>query len=142
MKIVNTGIKYQIYDDSLRTFDFLPAATYCVRFSKLSGFYLESRPNMQVNETVYGPHESKVEKVIASYNAFPRSLGVILSGAKGIGKSMFARLLSTRAISAGLPVLIVDEAISGIASYLESIDQEVMILFDEFDKTFRNQYCT
>ena len=136
MKIVNTGIKYQIYDDSLRTFDFLPAATYCVRFSKLSGFYLESRPNMQVNETVYGPHESKVEKVIASYNAFPRSLGVILSGAKGIGKSMFARLLSTRAISAGLPVLIVDEAIPGIASYLESIDQEVMILFDEFDKTF------
>ena len=100
MKIVNTGIKYQIYDDSLRTFDSLPAATYCVRFSKLSGFYLESRPNMQVNETVYGPHESKVEKVIASYNAFPRSLGVILSGAKGIGKSMFARLLSTRAISA------------------------------------------
>lgn len=136
MKIVNTGIKYQIYDDSLRTFDSLPAATYCVRFSKLSGFYLESRPNMQVNETVYGPHESKVEKVIASYNAFPRSLGVILSGAKGIGKSMFARLLSTRAISAGLPVLIVDEAIPGIASYLESIDQEVMILFDEFDKTF------
>ena len=136
MKIVNTGIKYQIYDDSLRTFDSLPAATYCVRFSKLSGFYLESRPNMQVNETVYGPHESKVEKVIASYNAFTRSLGVILSGAKGIGKSMFARLLSTRAISAGLPVLIVDEAIPGIASYLESIDQEVMILFDEFDKTF------
>ena len=44
MKIVNTGIKYQIYDDSLRTFDSLPAATYCVRFSKLSGFYLESRP--------------------------------------------------------------------------------------------------
>lgn len=136
MKIVNTGIKYQIYDDSLRTFDSLPAATYCVRFSKLSGFYLESRPNMQVNETVYGPHESKVAKVMASYNAFPRSLGVILSGAKGIGKSMFARLLSTRAISAGLPVLIVDEAIPGIASYLESIDQEVMILFDEFDKTF------
>lgn len=26
MKIVNTDIKYQIYDDSLRTFDFLPAA--------------------------------------------------------------------------------------------------------------------
>lgn len=55
MKIVNTGIKYQIYDDSLRTFDSLPAATYCVRFSKLSGFYLESRPNMQVNENGLWP---------------------------------------------------------------------------------------
>lgn len=47
MKIVNTGIKYQIYDDSLRTFDSLPAATYCVRFSKLSGFYLEG-PHIQI----------------------------------------------------------------------------------------------
>ena len=88
MKIVNTGIKYQIYDDSLRTFDSLPAATYCVRFSKLSGFYLESRPDLQVNETVYGPHESKVEKVMSSYKMFPRTLGVNLSGAQGLGKSM------------------------------------------------------
>lgn len=80
MKIVNTGIKYQIYDDSLRTFDSLPAATYCVRFSKLSGFYLESRPNMQVNETVYGPHESKVEKVIAPCNSFPAQNRIANSG--------------------------------------------------------------
>ena len=29
-----------------------------------------------------------------------------------------------------------DKYISGIASYIETIDQNIMVLFDEFDKTF------
>lgn len=36
----------------------------------------------------------------------------------------------------GIPLIVVDKFIPGIASYIESIDQEVMVLFDEFDKTF------
>lgn len=36
----------------------------------------------------------------------------------------------------GLPVIIVDTYIPGIASFIESIDQEVLVMFDEFDKTF------
>lgn len=63
-------------------------------------------------------------------------MGVILSGDKGIGKSLFARCLCERAVSAGHPVIIIDQFIPGIAAYIESIDQEALFLFDEFDKTF------
>ena len=35
-----------------------------------------------------------------------------------------------------MPLIIIDTYIQGIASYIESIEQEVMVLFDEFDKTF------
>lgn len=64
-----------------------------------------------------------------------RNLGVILSGDKGIGKSMFGRMLSEMAVASGYPVLIVDTYYPGISSYLDSIQQEVVVFFDEFDKT-------
>lgn len=71
-----------------------------------------------------------------SFIAFNRNLGVILSGDKGIGKSLFAKLLATKAVSNGYPMIIADTYFPGIASYIESIEQECIIMFDEFDKTF------
>lgn len=136
MKVVNTGNRYVIYDDSLKTFDKIPAGTYVVCFEKNSGFFLRSKPDMQINETVYGQHTDKINKVMSSFERFSRHLGIILSGDKGIGKSMFARMLSVECIRKDIPVIIVDSFIQNIAAYIESIDQEVMILFDEFDKTF------
>lgn len=136
MKAISIGAKYEIYDDSLKAYDRLPAKTYTVRFSKMSGFFLEARTDLVVKEKVYGVHPEKADKVIAAFAMFERNLGVILSGDKGIGKSLFARVLSSKAVKTGYPVIIVDQFIPGIASYIESIDQEAVILFDEFDKTF------
>lgn len=136
MKAINIGTRYEIYDDSLKTFDRLPAKTYSVRFAKMTGFFLEEHSNLGVGEKIYGVHPEKADKVLASFGQFERNLGVILSGNKGIGKSLFARLLSSKAVDAGLPVIIVDQFIPGIAAYIESIDQEAVVLFDEFDKTF------
>ena len=136
MKIVNTGNLYRIYSDDLKTYDQLPANTYLVNFSQMSGFYLEAYPNIKVTEKIYGVHESKVAKILNSFKIFDRSLGVILSGDKGIGKSICAKLLSQRSVEAGYPTLIVNSYVPGIADYLTSITQEVVVLFDEFDKTF------
>lgn len=136
MKAISIGTRYEIYNDSLKAYDMLPAKTYTVRFAKMSGFYLEERTDLSVNEKVYGVHPEKASKVLNAFTAFERNLGVILSGDKGIGKSLFARLLSAKAVEAGYPVIIIDQFIPGIASYIESIDQEAVFLFDEFDKTF------
>lgn len=89
-----------------------------------------------VSEKVYGVHIQKCQKVLKSFEIFERNLGVILSGAKDIGKSLFAKMLSAEVIKAGYPLLIVNCYIPGIADYLTSIQQEVVVLFDEFDKTF------
>ena len=137
MKAVNTGLIYRIYGDDVQTFDSLPAQSYSVRYDKNSGFYLEKHADLEIKEDkVYGIHEKKVAKVLNSFRMFQRSLGVILSGDKGIGKSLFAKLLSVKAINAGLPLIIVDKYIPNIAEFIESIEQEVVVLFDEFDKTF------
>ena len=138
MKAISTGNIYRIYDDSLKSYDRLPAQAYTIRFNQMSGFYLEKHMGIEVGECkIYGSHNKKVEKVLSSFEEFKRSLGVILSGEKGIGKSLFAKCLSIKAIEKGMPVLIVDSYMPGIASFIESIEQEVLVLFDEFDKTFK-----
>lgn len=138
MKIVNTGNIYHLYDDSLKTFDQLPAQVYRVGFSQQTGFFLEKIANIEVNEKIYGSHTEKVDKVFKSFEMFERNMGVILSGAKGIGKSLFAKLLSIKAIENGYPLIIVDAAYPGIANFISDIEQEVVVMFDEFDKTFRS----
>ena len=140
MKIVNTGNIYHLYDDSLKTFDQLPTQVYRVGFSKQTGFFLETFNDIEVNEKIYGSHEEKVEKVFKSFKMFERNMGVILSGAKGIGKSLFAKLLSIKAVEHGYPLIIVDAAYPGIANFLTSITQEIFVMFDEFDKTFKSSH--
>lgn len=137
MKAIHTGSMYQIYDDGLETFDKLPPQCYVIRFSQNCGFYMEKYSDITINEEkVYGVHNEKVNKVLNTFSKVNRNLGVILSGAKGIGKSLFARMVAEKSVSDGIPVIIVDTFIPGIASYIEQIDQTVMVLFDEFDKTF------
>jgi len=139
MNVVNVGGTFKIYNDHLKVYDKLPAASYVVRFDKMQGFFLESHSDMEIHEDkVYGAHLSKVDKCLNSFCKTNRNLGVILSGAKGIGKSLFAKLLGRASVEKGYPLIIVDKFIPDIASFIEEIDQEVVVLFDEFDKTFDN----
>ena len=138
MRAIRTGSKYKIYDDSIQTYNQLPAATYVVGYNQMEGCFLMLHSDIKVSEKTYGIHNKKVNKVIKSFDAFDRSLGVILSGDKGIGKSIFAKMICERAVERNLPVIIVDACLPGIAHFIEAIDQQCVVLFDEFDKTFRS----
>lgn len=137
MKIVNTGSTYRIYTDDLKIYDKLPVGTYEVCFHPMQGFWLEKKDDIVLTEKVYGVHESKADKILSSFELTDRNLGVILSGNKGIGKSLTAKLMVQKAVKKGLPVILVNDCIKGVASYIADIKQEVVVLFDEFDKTFK-----
>ena len=137
MNVVNSGDRFQIYGEGLKTYKKLPLGTYEVIFNKMTGFYLTTHNDLNIQEEkIYGSTPTKVEKVLKSFNLVNRNFGVILSGKKGIGKSLFARQLAVRAKDYNLPLIIVSEYVPGIASFLSSIEQEVIVLFDEFEKTF------
>lgn len=138
MNIIKAGSDLQIYNgEDVQTFSTLPLGTYTVNFNPMRGFYLSIHENLIVKENkLYGSTIKKVDKVIRAYQVSNRNFGIILSGQKGSGKSLFAKRLSELCLENNLPIIIVDSYFPGIASFLSSIDQEVMVLFDEFEKTF------
>lgn len=137
MKVVNTGSTYVIYGDDLRTFDKLPSKVYSVGFNPNMGFFLEEHAPIEIKEEkIYGVHNEKIQKVLNAFECFERNLGVILSGKKGIGKSLFAKILSVEAIKRNIPVILVESYFNGVETFIQSIEQEVLVLFDEFDKTY------
>lgn len=137
MKAIQSGNTFRIYDNSMKTYDQLPPRVYLVNFDERSGFFLTLYQDIDIKGKIYGVHQEKVNKVLTAFSKFERNLGVILSGDKGIGKSLFAKLLSAKAVNdCGMPLIIVNMYIPGIGEYINSIEQEVVVLFDEFDKTF------
>lgn len=137
MRVVESGRKYKFYNNAITTYEQLPPKTYKVAFNDQEGFSLIETHDLEMTETkVYGQHSDKVDKVLNALNKMKRNLGVILSGDKGIGKSLFSKMLGIKAKENGVPVILVDEYIPGIANFLDDIEQTVMVLFDEYDKTF------
>ncbi|MCU7556599.1 ATP-binding protein [Macrococcus capreoli] len=141
MKVINYGSTYEIYENELKTFDALPAQTYLVKFHPMAGFSLKQVTDfVQKEEKLYGTHEVKIEKVLSAFEKQNRSLGVILSGDKGIGKSLFTQLLAEKVIEKGLPVILVTDNYPNVAEFIEKITQECLVLFDEFEKVFPYKY--
>ena len=138
MRVIRIGERYSIATGEVETYDLLPVKTYVAMYNERDGFYLTEHPNIEVQEKIYGVHDNKVKKVIRAFEIFERSLGIILSGDKGIGKSIFAKMVCQKTIEKGYPVIIVDEAHKGVARFIENIEQECVVLFDEFDKTFKS----
>ena len=138
MHIVESGKRYRIFNNAITTYDQLPPKTYRVDYDPETRiFSLLEAHDFEIPETkIYGQHLDKVKKVLNAMDKMNRNLGVILSGDKGIGKSLFSKCLGLKARKKGIPVILVNEYHEGIANFLEEIEQTVMILFDEYDKTF------
>lgn len=130
--------KFLVYGDSLEIQEKLVPQVYTVNFNKMQGFFLKLHEPLTVKEKLYGKHEAKVDKIISSFDRVNRSLGIIFSGNKGLGKSIAGRMLCEKMVAKGYPVLLVNEYIPGIVDFIESVKQECVVFFDEFEKSFRD----
>lgn len=141
MKILGKGNIFRIIDDFTITNDKLEPGTYNILFSDQSGYCLEKRDDLDVREEkIYGNILEKVNKVFRGYINADKNFGVILSGDKGIGKTLCARSICKEAIDNFLlPVLLVKEDTPNLADFISSITQDCIVLFDEFEKVFRKE---
>lgn len=139
MNIIEHGKQFEIFADEIKTHKELPLQTYRVNFSSMGGYSLVKVDDFNITEKIYGKNTDKLDKIMGSYRLFERSMGIILSGDKGIGKSLFTKLLAQRALDEGYPVLIVNQETPNLSDFLDSIDQECLVLFDEFEKVFSEQ---
>lgn len=136
MKIIYSEGRYRVFSDGIESFNELPPRSYRVAFSKEEGFFLVGAEDVRNVEKVYGNLDAKAEKVFKTYENTSRSIGVLMSGEKGIGKTMMARILCQKANNKGIPVIIISQYVPGIAQFLGTIQQPALLLFDEFEKMF------
>jgi hypothetical protein len=133
---IETGSQIRVYDSTVTAHDTLPVGTYRVSFSQKEGFTLQRVSDLVIGtEQVYGDRGAKIDKIFAAYQRTERSLGVMLSGDKGQGKSLFLRMAAARALAEQIPVVLVTEDADGIADFLDTLD-ECLVVFDEFEKIF------
>lgn len=111
---------------------------YIVSYNKSNEqFYLEETSKFTLPKNIYHDLDYYSDKVLKTFSKLKKNLGVMLSGYKGSGKSLISKHLC---IKSKLPVLILNQPFSGdeFNSFIDSIDQEVILLFDEFEKTYKD----
>ncbi len=117
----------------------LPAGTYTVKFDKMNGvFYLEQIDGFEIKGKIYGDTKRNAQRILNTFKDRTASTGVMLTGEKGSGKTLLAKMLSLDAQAEGVPTIVINEPWcgEGFNSFMQMIEQPTVILFDEFEKVY------
>lgn len=115
----------------------LPVGTYTVGASP-RGFYLKPITSFEIEGKIYGNTPRQAERILNTFKSRPNATGVLLNGEKGSGKTMLAKLISQQAAAQGMPTLVINTPFTGdgFNTFIQSIDEPCVIVFDEFEKVF------
>jgi len=128
-----------ISGNAVSILDTLSAGIFELDYNHDKGFSLNEADGFFKNpEKLYGEAETATKKVLNTFEAVDGNLGVLFSGPKGLGKSLTVRNISKEALKKGLPVILVKEHFENIAPFIETICQPSVVVFDEFEKLYRN----
>ena len=137
--LINSGNSFSLADFTAIPTK-LPNDVYNLVMDPRSGIYsLERTYPLQLPEKIYGNFERVCDRYIKAYHNTKRNLGVLLTGLKGNGKTILAKLLCKKL---NQPVILVTESFKAPQNALEFLTSPELgnctILMDEFEKVFNN----
>lgn len=135
---LKSGLYYKQAESSIQILDKLPNKIYNISSNPRSGelFLEEFADNFTFGFKVYGLESNFINHVIGTYENTKSNLGVLLTGTKGTGKTISAKIIANRL---ELPVLLVNNPYEGLAEFISKIECDCVLMFDEFEKNFNTQ---
>ena len=137
---LKSGTRFNVSTkEAMDLHDALPAGTYTIKFDKMSGsFYLEQIDGFEIKGKIYGDTKRTAQRVLNTFMDRSASTGIMLTGEKGSGKTLLAKMLSLDAQVQGIPTIVINQPWCGedFNAFIQMIEQPTVILFDEFEKVY------
>ena len=137
---IKSGSIYRVYkEDSLDVKETLPSGTYTiVQCPMTSELMLDKIKDFSLPKKLYGNIEKNSHRILNTFNLRKNNTGVLLSGEKGSGKTLLAKLISIDAKKSDVPTIIIDKNWKGekFNQLIQNINQPCIIIFDEFEKVY------
>jgi broad-specificity NMP kinase len=136
---IKTQREIRLTDSNVESFELLPNGTYLTKYdAQINEYYLELTEDFTIPNKIYGNSEILSDRYTHTFKNSNKSMGILLTGLKGTGKSLTAKLT---AIKADIPVILVTEQFKGeqFKSFLNGIKQSVSIFIDEFEKVYHEK---
>lgn len=119
--------------ETVKIVDSIPIGIYKLEVSR-TGLYLEKSEMKLEYGKLYGNTQKIADHICRAFEILDKdkNLGVLLSGGRGLGKTLTTRVVINQ-LKDKYPVIIISEYYQDIANFLNSISGCV-ILIDEFEK--------
>lgn len=117
----------------------LPVGNYIVKVNPDTGdMYYEQVESFEEMGKIYGKIPRLCTRILNTFSDREKSTGALLTGEKGSGKTLLARLVSITAAKEGIPTIIINMPYRGdvFNKFIQDLTQPAIILFDEFEKVY------
>ena len=133
---MNNGVLVEHFHPAPTT-ERLPAAMYRLQTTDKTVALIHVDPYPMPTK-IYGDHHRRKELILDTLSRRVESVGVLLLGMKGTGKSVLAYDLCNEAVKNGHPVFVIDHTVpaSMLTFLYELVNGECVFLFDEFNKRY------
>ena len=139
---IRNGNTYKVAsEEAIDIHQTLPVGNYTVKQDPFGNLFLEMVDSFTQVPKLYGDTVKNATRILNSFYDRPNSTGVMLNGEKGSGKTLLAKTLSILGAEQGVPTIIINTPFAGdnFNKFMQDIEQQCIILFDEFEKVYDNE---
>jgi hypothetical protein len=131
---VCTGTEYAFAELPVITPE-LPKGVYELGFDSFKKCFVLERiaGKFELPKKVYDLETSLITRALTTFKNHDKNFGILFKGIKGTGKTIIAKIICN---TLDIPVILVTKPWNDMGTFINSIQQDIVMFFDEFEKTY------